>query len=53
MAEKPLEFLKEELEADQVAVRVNAVHRIPIIAALIGERGVEKELIPFLDGTCD
>jgi len=49
--DKPLEFLKEEMENDQIAVRVNAIHRMGIIAALLGDKGVEKELLPFLEGT--
>lgn len=45
----PMEFFKEEMANDQIAVRVNAVHRSPIVAALIGEKDVEKELIPFFE----
>lgn len=48
--DKPLDFLKEEMESDQIAVRVNAMSRTPIIAALIGNSAVEKDLIPYLDG---
>ena len=49
MTDKPMDFFREELESDQIAVRVNAVHRAPVIAALIGEKSVEKELIPLLE----
>lgn len=48
--DKPLDFLKEEMESDQISVRVNAMSRTPIIAALIGNSSVEKDLIPYLDG---
>ena len=51
-ADKPIEFLRDEMESDQLAVRVNAVHRSPVIAALIGEKAVEKELVPFLECRC-
>lgn len=44
-----LEFWKEELESDQVSVRANAIHRTPIVAALIGEKAVEKEIIPYFE----
>jgi hypothetical protein len=47
--DKPLEFLKEEMESDQISVRVNAMTRTPIIAALIGNSAVEKDLVPYLD----
>lgn len=47
--DKPLEFLKEEMESDQISVRVNAMTRTPIIAALIGNTAVEKDLVPYLD----
>lgn len=46
-----MEFLKEELESDQLGVRVNAVHRSLLVAALIGDKGVEKELVPFLESS--
>ena len=49
MTDKPLEFLKEEMEADQIAIRVNAMHRLPVVGALIGEKAVEKELVPYLE----
>ena len=49
MVDKPMEFLKEEMESDQIAIRVNAIHRTPIIGALIGERGIEKELLPYFE----
>lgn len=48
-ADNPMEFLKEEMESDQLAVRVNAVHRSLLIAAIIGEKRIDKELVPFLD----
>jgi serine/threonine-protein phosphatase 2A regulatory subunit A len=48
-ADRPLEFLKEEMESDQLAVRVNAVHRSLVVAALIGPTAVEKDLVPYLE----
>ncbi len=47
--DKPLEFLKEEMESDQIAIRVNAIHRTQIVASLIGDKAIEKELIPYFD----
>ena len=31
----PLDFLKEEMDNDEIAVRVNAMHRLKIIATLL------------------
>jgi hypothetical protein len=47
--DQPMEFLKDEMSSDQIAIRVNAIHRSPIIAALIGEKSVDKELIPYFE----
>lgn len=49
MVDKPMEFLKEEMESDQIAIRVNAISRSAIIGALIGEKAIEKELIPYFE----
>ncbi len=28
----PIEFLKEEMENDEVFVRINSIHRLPVVA---------------------
>jgi len=45
----PLDLLREELSSSQMSVRINAIHRISIVATLIGEEGVKQELIPYLE----
>jgi len=32
----PLDLLREEMESDEIQYRVNAIHRIKIVAELIG-----------------
>ncbi len=32
----PLDLLREELENDEIHLRVNAIHRIRIIATILG-----------------
>lgn len=45
------EFFKEEMDVDDIAVRVNTVHKLPIIATLMTPDAIKNQLIPFLDGT--
>ena len=45
----PFEFLKEELSSDEIHIKVNAIHRISIIATVIGTERIEKDLIPLLN----
>lgn len=43
------ELLKEELDNDEIYVRVNAIHRLKTVAVLIGTEGIKSNLLPFLD----
>jgi len=45
----PMDLLKEEMENDEIAVRVNAIHRIKIICTLIGQDGIKNQLLPYID----
>ena len=45
-----MDLLKEELSSNQMSVRINAIHRIGIVATLIGEDAVKKELMPYIEG---
>ena len=38
----PLDLLKEEMENDEVALRVNAIHRMKIVATCLGPEGVKN-----------
>ena len=44
-----LEIFKEEMENDDVSVRVNTVHKLPIVATLMTHDGIKNQLIPFVD----
>lgn len=44
-----MEILKEEMENDELHHRVNAIHRIRIIATILGPDGTKNQLLPYLD----
>lgn len=44
-----LALFKEEMANDQMSVRINAVHRIGIIATLLGPEKVKRELLPMIE----
>ena len=46
----PFDLLKEEMESDEIAVRINAIHRMKIIATLLGTDGIKTKLLPYVDG---
>ena len=46
----PFEFFKEELESDEMAVKVNTIHKISIIATLMTPDAIKNTMLPFLDG---
>jgi serine/threonine-protein phosphatase 2A regulatory subunit A len=46
----PLQLLMDEFESEQTQVRVNAIRRLPIIAAVLGESSQAKgQILGFLD----
>ena len=47
MSESPIELLKEEMESDEIYLRVNAIHRTKVIASLIGFDGIKNTLLPY------
>lgn len=44
-----LALFKEEMSCDQMSVRINAIHRLPIVATLIGPEKVKRELLPMIE----
>ena len=44
----PLEFYKEEILSDKLHVKINTVHRLRLICAVLSPTLIEKDLIPFL-----
>lgn len=44
------ELFKEELENDEPYLRVNTIHRLSVVATLLGNDGIKSQLLPFLEG---
>eukprot|EP01017_Pseudomicrothorax_dubius_P032861 TRINITY_DN4345_c0_g2_i2.p1 TRINITY_DN4345_c0_g2~~TRINITY_DN4345_c0_g2_i2.p1 ORF type:complete len:502 (+),score=145.33 TRINITY_DN4345_c0_g2_i2:123-1628(+) len=44
-----MDLLREEMENDDVAQRVNAMHRMRVVATLIGVDGIRTQLLPLVD----
>ena len=38
----PMDMLKEEMESEELSVRVNAMHRIRVISTLLGVEGTKN-----------
>jgi serine/threonine-protein phosphatase 2A regulatory subunit A len=45
----PLDVLKEELDTDEVTQKINAIHKLRIVATLLGPEGIRNSLLPYLD----
>jgi serine/threonine-protein phosphatase 2A regulatory subunit A len=45
----PLDVLKEELDTDEVTQKINAIHKLRIVATLLGPEGIRNTLLPYLD----
>jgi serine/threonine-protein phosphatase 2A regulatory subunit A len=43
-------LFKEEMENDEISIRVNATHRAKIVATLMSPDDVKNQLLPFLEG---
>ena len=41
MNDNPMDILKEEMDSDEISLRVNAIHRTKVIASLIGFDGIK------------
>ena len=37
------------MDSDEIYLRVNAIHRLKIVAAVIGPEKVKNDLLPFID----
>lgn len=44
-----LELLKEEMDNDEVAIRVNAIHRLRTIVTVTGSDSFKSQLLPYLE----
>jgi hypothetical protein len=45
----PMEVVQEEMTSDSIAHRVNTIHRLPIIATVLGSEQSKATLLPYLD----
>lgn len=45
----PLDVLKEELDTDEVTAKINAMHKLRIVATVMGPDGIRNVLLPYLD----
>jgi hypothetical protein len=44
-----LELFKEGLDTDDIASRVNTIHKVSIVATLMSADAIKTTLLPFLD----
>ena len=44
-----LELLKEELETEEINLKVNAIHRLKTVILCLGVEDTIKKLIPYLE----
>ncbi len=44
-----LDLLKEELETEEIHLKVNAIHRLKTVILCIGVEETIKKLIPYLE----
>lgn len=44
-----LELLKEEMETEEIHLKVNAIHRLKTVILCIGVEDTVKKLIPYLE----
>jgi len=46
----PFGLLKEEMDNDEVAIRVNAIHRLRTIVTVVGPDFFKTQILPYLEG---
>jgi len=46
----PFTLLKEEMDNDEVAIRVNAIHRLRTIVTVVGVDSFKTQILPYLEG---
>ena len=50
MEENGLSLLKQEMQCEEIHIKVNAIHRLKTVILSIGELETVSQLIPYLDG---
>lgn len=44
-----LELLKEEMQTEEIHLKVNAIHRLKVVVLCLGQEATTNQLIPYLD----
>ena len=52
MEENGLTLLKQEMQNEEIHIKVNAIHRLKTVILSIGQDETISQLIPYLDGKC-
>jgi serine/threonine-protein phosphatase 2A regulatory subunit A len=47
----PFDLLKEEMDNDEVAVRVNAIHRLKTVVTVMGSESFKSQILPYIEST--
>ena len=45
-------MFKEELDTDDLASRINTIHKLSIVATLMPVEAIKTTLLPYLDALC-
>ena len=43
------DILKEEMDSDDNGIKVNTIHKIPIVVTLMAPDAIKNQLIPYLE----
>lgn len=44
------DLLKEEMDNDEVAIRVNAMHRLRTVVTVQGSESFKSQILPYIEG---
>ena len=44
-----LQLLKEEMENEEIFIKVNAIHRVTLIAKILGPEQTRSQLLPYME----
>jgi len=50
MEENGLALLKQEMQNEEIHIKVNAIHRMKTVILSIGQEDTVAQLIPYIDG---
>lgn len=49
----PVELLREELDADEIHLKVNAIHRMKTVLLSLSQDEIKNDLFPYLQNLID